>query len=137
MSKAFYMGKRLERGMPRHTMCDETGRSWFYPRAKDLHFSGAQIGHAYENQKSDGSEGFGLPDIWSKCDTGDVHPDREKWQAEHRLAIELKKQAATVPDAELKAHVDALREAVARMTQNQRVTFLAYLITTFTTWRPK
>lgn len=137
MGKAYYTGKRMVAKTPRHSMCDSEG-SWHYPKAKDMTFYGARIGHEYETpeEKQDGATAFVLPRYnWSECETGNVHPDRDAWQAEHRLAIELRKQSNQDLAPELQAHVDALRDAVARMNSGERITFLAYLITTFTSWR--
>lgn len=138
MPKAYYMGKRMVGRVPRHSMCDDEGGTWHYPKAKDHMFWGAIIGHEYETEEKDnGDDGFKLPSAagWHGADTGVIHPNRDRWQADHRLAIEKKKASSEEPAPELMQHVNALRAAVGHMSAPQRVTFLAYLISTFTSWR--
>lgn len=133
MARAYYMGKRMVGRTPRHTMCNDT-HIWRYPKAKDLYFFGAKIGHEYEaGPDSD----FELPPCasWTAHETGRVHRDALEWQAEHRIALETRKAASADPAPELQEHVDALRKAVSRLSSAERTKFLAYLITTFTSWR--
>ncbi len=139
MPKAFYMGKRMVGRMPRHSMCDNEGNSWHYPKAKDVMFFGAQIGHEYETEhtQSSGASGFALPGRagWRDAATGNVHEDALQWEGEHRLALEIKKASNAAPDQKVQEHVGALRSACDRMSTSERAKFLTYLITTFMSWR--
>lgn len=136
MGKAYYMGKRMVGKMPRHTMRNDESE-WHYPKAKDHHFYGAQIGHQYETPDGDSNVGFILPKTagWRDADTGEVHEDRDKWQAEHRLTLETKKASSQEVAPELQRHVNELRAACERMSMAERATFLSYLINQFMKWR--
>ena len=127
MKKGFYCGKRMVGTVPRHFMQNESG-SWHYPKAKDISFYGAIIGREYNMPET------GLPRPWHSAETGVVSPDADKWQADHRDALEVKKASTVEPSPEVMKHVEALRVACRGMTSAQRTRFLVYLIERFTSW---
>ena len=117
-----YIGRRFQKGKLQHCFTEDGATVW-WPKAKAAYFWGIQIGGIYK--LDDGR----MPDSWTKAKIGQAdQADADAWQVIDRAQEMKDRDRKLTKSPDLDHIVERLRDARARLTPVQKVSFDAWLL---------